>query len=192
MAGNNGQQRGGQQPGGQQGGGQGSPSADGSNEQGEAQPSNDPRSALRELVSRTQRERGGIREGGGNGGGDQGGGAEFQEGPIRGEGFVQWSDRLRNVEEMLDDPKLRSEVAQVREVARGVRAEFKRHSQEPQWDVVRSKIGQPLAELRNRVTEELARRESRESLVPIDRDPVPNKFVEHVRRYYEELGRSNP
>ena len=40
------------------------------------------------------------------------------------------------------------------------------------------------------MTEELARRDSRESLVPIDRDPVPSKYVEHVRRYYEELGRS--
>jgi hypothetical protein len=51
-------------------------------------------------------------------------------------------------------------------------------------------IGTPLAELRNRLTEELARRESKESLVPIDRDPVPAKYAERVRRYYEDLGRS--
>jgi hypothetical protein len=54
-----------------------------------------------------------------------------------------------------------------------------------------TKIRAPLAELRNRLTEELARRESKENLVPIDRDPVPTKYAERVRRYYEDLGRSN-
>ena len=68
--------------------------------------------------------------------------------------------------------------------------EFKRHSVDPNWDLVKSKIGTPLAELRDRLTEELARRESKENLVPIDRDPVPQKYAERVRRYYEELGRS--
>ena len=109
---------------------------------------------------------------------------------MTGECFVQWSDRLRNVEEMLDDPALRNEAARVREIARGVRVEFKRHSKEPNWDMVHSQISTPLAELRNRVTEELARRDSKENLVPIDRDPVPTKFADRVRRYYEELGRS--
>jgi hypothetical protein len=71
-----------------------------------------------------------------------------------------------------------------------VRAEFKRHSTTPNWEMVQTKIGAPLAELRDRVTEELARRESKENLVPIDRDPVPTKYAERVRRYYEDLGRS--
>jgi hypothetical protein len=97
---------------------------------------------------------------------------------------------MRNVEEMIDDPKLRNQVAQIREEARDIRVDSKRHSKEPNWELVRTKIQAPLAELRNRVTEELARRDSKESLVPIDRDPVPSKFVEHVRRYYEVLGRS--
>ena len=42
-------------------------------------------------------------------------------GPIAGEGFREWSDRLREVEEMLDDPELRSEVARIRDRARGMR-----------------------------------------------------------------------
>ena len=113
-----------------------------------------------------------------------------QTGPLTGDRFVEWSDRLRNVEEMLDDPKLRTEAARVREVARGMRAEFKRHSLAPNWDIVQSQISKPLGELRNRVTEELARRDSKENLVPIDRDPVPLQFAERVRQYYEELGRS--
>jgi hypothetical protein len=49
-----------------------------------------------------------------------------------------------------------------------------------------------LVELRTRISEELARRESKEALVPIDRDPVPTRYSELVRRYYEELGRSEP
>jgi hypothetical protein len=109
---------------------------------------------------------------------------------LTGERFVEWSDRLRNVEEMVDDPALRTEVARIREIAKGVRVEFKQNQTMPKWDMVKAKISAPLAELRNRLTEELARRESKESLVPIDRDPVPVQYAERVRRYYEELGRS--
>jgi hypothetical protein len=110
--------------------------------------------------------------------------------PLTGDGFVDWSDRLRNVEEMVDRPELRREVADIREAAKVVRSEFKREGVQPKWDIVKSQISKPLAELRNRLNDELARRESRESLVPIDRDPVPVKYAERVRRYYEELGRS--
>jgi len=56
--------------------------------------------------------------------------------------------------------------------------------------MVQMEIAGPLLELRTRVSEELARRESKEALVPIDRDPVPTRYSELVRRYYEELGRS--
>jgi hypothetical protein len=105
---------------------------------------------------------------------------------------VQWSDQLRTVEEMLDDPTLRAQAARIRESAKAVRVEFKRHSLEPKWDMVRSQIRTPLAQLRDRVGEELARREKKDALVPIDRDPVPTKFAEQVRKYYENLGRSTP
>ena len=69
-----------------------------------------------------------------------------------------------------------------------MRAEFKRHSKNPQWPLVKSQISGPLVEVRNRVAEELARREKSDSLVPIDRDPVPGKYSDLVRRYYEKLG----
>ncbi len=128
-----------------------------------------------------------FNEGGQTGGGDGGG----SRGPITGPDFANWSDRLRDVEEMIDQPDLRSEVARVRDRAKAMRAEFKRHSKEPQWGLVKSQISTPLAEVRQRVSEELARRESNEALVPIDRDPVPNKFSELVKRYYEKLGRSD-
>jgi hypothetical protein len=47
----------------------------------------------------------------------------------------------------------------------------------------------PLQEVRDRLADELARLGSKEALVPIDRDPVPNRYSELVRRYYEELGK---
>lgn len=121
-------------------------------------------------------------------GGDEGG--SFAGGPITGAEFTQWSDRLRDVEEMLDVPELRAEAARIRDRARAVRQDLRRHSVEPQWDLVRMQIAGPLVELRTRVAEELARRESKEALVPIDRDPVPTRYSELVRRYYEQLGRS--
>jgi len=94
---------------------------------------------------------------------------------------------LRDVEEMLEQPDLRNDVAQVRERARALRAELKRHGKMPQWQVVKEMSGN-LSQVRDRVAEELARREKSDSLVPIDRDPVPNKFSDLVRRYYEKLG----
>lgn len=95
---------------------------------------------------------------------------------------------MRDVEEMLDMDELRGEVARIRDRARAVRSEVKRHAKNPQWDMVRMEISGPLVEVRNRVAEELARREKADALVPIDRDPVPNKFSELVKRYYEKLG----
>jgi hypothetical protein len=112
-------------------------------------------------------------------------------GPLTGADYQEWSDRLGNVEEMLDVPELRNELARIRERARSLRIDFKRHGKEPQWPMVQTQIGTPLAEVRNRVSEELARRESKDALVPIDRDPVPNQYSELVRRYYEKLGKTD-
>ncbi len=108
--------------------------------------------------------------------------------PIGGDDFVEWSDRLRDVEEMLDDPDLRAEAARIRDRARGFRVELKRHSKEPSWDLVELQVAKPLAELRDRVAEELLRRTSDDAAIPLDRDPVPSRFTEQVRRYYERLG----
>jgi hypothetical protein len=93
------------------------------------------------------------------------------------------------VEEMLNEPDLRNEAAAIRDRARAMRAEFKRHGKEPQWDLVTQQITKPLMELRDRVSEELARLQpDNVKPVPIDRDPVPGRFAELVRRYYEKLG----
>ncbi len=109
-------------------------------------------------------------------------------GPFTGRDFRQWSDRLRDVEEMLTERELRDEAARVRDRARAIRAEFKRHGKEPQWDLVQQQITNPLTELRKHLSDKLAQLQSDEALVPIDRDPVPSRFAELVRRYYENLG----
>ncbi len=133
---------------------------------------------------------GGSRNGGGGAQGGAWTGTDWA-GPLAGPDFVDWSDRLRNVEEMVDFQDLRTEVARIRDRARAVRLDYKRLGKRPDWAVVKTQIAQPLAEVRSRVAEELARRESKEALVPLDRDPVPARYSELVRHYYEELGRSD-
>jgi hypothetical protein len=168
------QQSVGQQPGGQQ------PNAQqpGRSQAGDQQANDNP-------------QRGGRNDGNPNG---RGGVREFLEaaggftGPLTGGDFRPWSDRLRDVEEMIDDPQLRAEAAKIRDRAAAMRAEFKRHSKEPNWELVREKVYEPLAELRQRLSEELLKLESHDALVPLDRDLVPPKYLDDVRRYYERLG----
>ena len=107
-------------------------------------------------------------------------------GPITGDDS-RWSDRLRDVEEMVDDPEMRAEAARIRDARPRHPAAGPRRFQAPKWDLVRELVAEPLTELRDRVAEELLRR-SKETLVPIDRDPVPPKYAEQVRRYYEAAG----
>jgi hypothetical protein len=151
--------------------------------------------------SNGNRENGGESRDRQNGGQNQGGGGNARQiggpnpspergpgGPITGENFRQWSDRMRDVEELVTDPELRAEAARIRDRARGAREDYKRHSKVPDWTKLQTLVAQPINELRDRLAEEIRRRESPDSLVPIDRDPVPPQFAEGVRRYYERLG----
>jgi hypothetical protein len=147
---------------------------------------------------------GGVRRGadwaGGAVGGEGGYGGDWKRffnggdwrftGPLTGEDFVPWSDRLREVEEMIELPDLRNTVAAARDRARRIRQDFKRDRKKPDWAVVQLQVMQPLSEVRDRIADELARRDSKEALVPLDRDPVPTRYSDLVRRYYEELGKS--
>jgi hypothetical protein len=119
------------------------------------------------------------------GGGTRGGG-----GPVTGSGYRDWVTRLGEVEELLDSQDLRTEVGRVRDRVRVSRAEFNRHGEPPRWDMVEMEMASPLGEVRDRLSQELARRQSPEALVPIDRDLVPPRYSELVRRYYENLGAS--
>ncbi|HAV65396.1 MAG TPA: hypothetical protein DCY13_23850 [Verrucomicrobiales bacterium] len=166
--------------------------------QGGGQPSDSQNSAAREpsaleqaarqAAERRQGGRPGSRIGGGGNNDGGGSGPEDQRGVFTGGGYVDWADRLRDVEEMLEDPDLRLEASTIRDRARDVRIETRRHSKPPQWDMVNLEIMKPLESLRERVREEIIRRQSPDSMIAIDRDPVPGRYSELVRRYYEQLG----
>ncbi len=110
------------------------------------------------------------------------------EAPLTGEEFAEWSDRLRSVEEILEMPDLKNNAARVLDNARSMRIDYRRNNLPPQVDDIQTRIIDPLVELRSRVSEELAKRNQENPLVPIDRDPVPPEYRDLVRRYYTELG----
>ncbi len=120
------------------------------------------------------------------------GGADGQRapgtGPITGRDFADWADRLRTVESLLEDDQLRQRLGEARAEAEEQRREWQREGKAPQWDLVQTAVLDPLVEVQTWLKQELARREDPTSLQPIDRDPVPDKFAESVRRYYESLG----
>ena len=113
---------------------------------------------------------------------------QTRQGPLTGEGFEEWADRLRNISEMLGDEELQNEAEKVLDNARALRIDFVRDNLPPQAQVVEQRIVDPLVELRDRVAEELARKTQENPLSPIDRDPVPREYRDLVKRYYEQLG----
>jgi hypothetical protein len=166
-----------------QGGGQGQGQGEG---QGGEQPQERP--GLRNGSGQGQSElaQSWLNQGdGGNGGG---GGSSVTQGPLTGNNFREWSDQLREAEEMVDVPELQNDIAAIRDRAQAVRREMRNEGKEPQWDLVQLEIEKPLYEVKKRINEELAKRLSKEAVVPIDRDPVPQQFSDLVRTYYETLG----
>ncbi len=109
-------------------------------------------------------------------------------GPISGENFRGFSDRLRDVEELMPDQRLRTEAARIRDQARALRGDSRRHSERPSFALLQEKLMRPLSDLRDRLSEELSRLEPGDKATPIDRDPVPAPYSELVRRYYRSLG----
>ena len=110
------------------------------------------------------------------------------QGPFTDGNYGPWSQRLRDVQDMLPQQDLRDQMARIWDGVRSIRADSKRHSKEPQWDVVQTQVVKPLTELRQQVSERLAQLQANEAMVPIDRDPVPDRFTELVRSYFENLG----
>ena len=167
------------------------------------QPSSEPsKEGSQQLSANRSPQQPGGRErnnaGGGGGDGEDGGALFFDQGaevandrPFTGGGYDQWTDRLRNVEELLNQPELRNEAAKVLDNARAMRIDHERNDATPQVDHLQMRILNPLVELRDRVAEELAKRDTKNPMVPVDRDPVPPAFRELVKRYYQELGNGN-
>jgi len=113
--------------------------------------------------------------------------------PITGDNFREWSDRLRDVEEMIADPDLRADAARIRDRAKAIRKDLKRkdlerHSPEPDWKKIKLELAEPLAELQSRVTQEILRRDPKNALVPLNKEPVPTQYENAVRKYFETLG----
>jgi hypothetical protein len=136
------------------------------------------RSELDALLAEGRRERSGA--GSGPGG---------EEGPITGDNFQGFDERLRDLQDLLGEPRLRNQAARVRDRARSLRGEFKRHSRKPEWSLFEAQVLTPLSELRDHVVEELRRLQPDDKPTPVDRDPVPGRFSDLVRRYYESLGK---
>jgi hypothetical protein len=126
-------------------------------------------------------------EGGHDGG--HGGGRGGPHYPLTGDAYREWSDRLRDIEEMLTTPELRAQASAIRDRARQMRIEVRKHAQDPNWELVRTSIYGPMLRLQEEMALELARRNPEEKLVPIDRDPVPDRYADLVREYYERLSR---
>jgi hypothetical protein len=135
---------------------------------------------LRELVQQSGRAQGGDR-GGVNGGAGL-------AGPILGNDFANWADRMRDVEQVVDSVELRNRLATIRERVAGYRAEYRLHDRRPLADDLKERVLQPMTEVRVELEEDLARLQNARSLVPLDHDPVPDNYSELVRKYYEKLG----
>ncbi len=121
--------------------------------------------------------------------GSEGSPQSGQGSPITGSGFAEWSDRLRDAETLIDSPTLRAGVSNARDQARRLRIDYRNARKKPDWATIELEILKPLVETRDLIREELARRAADNPLVPLDRDPVPGRYSEMVRRYYEQLGR---
>ena len=109
-------------------------------------------------------------------------------GPITGNDYAAWSQQLRDVESVLDSPDLRNQLATLRDRVGAFRAAYRNGRRIPSAETVREQLLMPLAQVQVWVREELARQENSGSLVPLDRDPVPEHYSELVRQYYEKLG----
>lgn len=109
-------------------------------------------------------------------------------GPIRGGGFKDWADRLRDLQDMLPDTQMQSDAAQLLVEAREFRADLVRRSLDPDWQLVQRQLLAPMRELEAKIAQARAELDPDRQKVRLDRDPVPERYQEMVQRYYEKLG----
>lgn len=131
-----------------------------------------------------------------NGGGNNLGGNAFASdtyndngGPITGGNFADWANRLRTVQNLIDDPQQRQQIANALSQAQDLRRNYLRdNTQLPKWDMVMTNVVAPLTQVSTALHQQLQRTEQPDSLQPVDQDPVPEKFANSVKSYYEALG----
>ena len=109
-------------------------------------------------------------------------------GPITGGDYVNWSDRLRDVEQALDPQDLRNQLTTVRERASALRAQYRLNGRRPDDKYVREQILVPMTQVRVWLQEELARQQNANSLVPLDRDPGARQLFRTRAQVLRETG----
>jgi hypothetical protein len=109
-------------------------------------------------------------------------------GPITGNDYANWAQQLRDVQSVLDSPDLRNQLATVSDRASALRAAYRNGRRLPPPETIREQLMLPLTQVQVWVREELARQDNSASLVPLDRDPVPDGYSDLVRKYYQQLG----
>ena len=95
---------------------------------------------------------------------------------------------MRDVEQAIDSQDVRNQLAAVREQVGAYRRDFRQNQRTPTSDELKHKVLAPLTLARDWVGHELSRTQNDRSLVPLDRDPVQDKYSDLVRQYYEKLG----
>jgi hypothetical protein len=109
-------------------------------------------------------------------------------GPITGNDYAAWAQQARDVESVLDSADLRNQLATVRDRVGALRGAYRNGRQIPSAVTIRRELLVPLSQVSVWVRDELARQENAGSLVPLDRDPVPDNYSSLVSKYYEKLG----
>jgi hypothetical protein len=120
----------------------------------------------------------------GQGSGNSRGGSAITDG-----GYEEWRDRLADLEAVVTDPEAQSAVARARRAGIEMRKDFKRHSREPDQARIEQEILRPLAEAATELDNRLRELDRDDPLAPVGRDPVPDRYTEIVRQYFEELGK---
>jgi len=108
---------------------------------------------------------------------------------ITGGEYQEWSDRLYDIEAVLEDADAQTSVARARKASRELRKEFKRQSKAPDQETIEKEILRPLLEAAEKLDARLYELNREDALAPVGRDPVPDRYEEIVRRYFEELGK---
>ena len=117
-----------------------------------------------------------------------GGNNPNHDGPLTAQAeFKEMISELRNVEDMLQNQKLRQRVAGIRDKMRRMEMEKKRHSKKPGSDEIREKLYSPLVELNKALEEEISRLSDTEDKVRLDREPVPARYKKQVQNYFDRL-----
>jgi len=101
---------------------------------------------------------------------------------------MDWSDRLRDVEQAVDSQDLRNQLATVRERVAVYRRDFRQSGRIPSPEELQHQALEPLAMARDWVAQELSRAQKGPQPRPAGPRPRAGPIYRRVRKYYEKLG----